>query len=166
MTQFPGYYSTGDTGYLDDEGYLFIMSRFDDIINTAGHRLSTSQIEEVLIGHEDIVEAAVVGAKDEHKGEVPVGFVVLKDGVTKKEADIEKECVQRIRTNIGPVVSFKKCIVVDKLPKTRSGKIIRKVLKSMIDGESPQIPPTIEDKSIISDIKKQIEDYKSKRSKA
>ena len=162
MTQFPGYYSTGDAGYLDDEGYLFIMSRFDDIINTAGHRLSTSQIEEVLTGHKDIVEAAVVGATDELKGEVPVGFVVLKDGVTKKEADIEKECVQRIRTHIGPVASFKNCIVVDKLPKTRSGKIVRKVLRSMIDGQSPQIPPTIEDVNVVFHIKKQIEDYKSK----
>jgi propionyl-CoA synthetase len=148
----PGYYFTGDAGFFDDEGYLNITARVDDVINTAGHRLSTAQMEEVLTGHPDVAEAGVIGALDELKGEIPVGFVVLKKGHDRNTKELEAECIKRIRHEIGPVAAFRFCIVVDKLPKTRSGKIIRNVLKDIANGDEPKIPPTIEDASVIRTI--------------
>lgn len=159
LAEVPGYYSTGDAGYLDADGYLHVTTRIDDIINTAGHRLSTSQMEEVLTHHPDIVEAAVIGGKDEIKGEIPVGFIVLKNGVKRDSQELENECIKKVRHDIGPVASFKKCIVVDKLPKTRSGKIVRNVLRALVNGETPRIPPTIDDITVVDVIKKQIVEH-------
>jgi len=156
----PGYYFTGDAGYYDEDNYLYITTRVDDIINTAGHRLSTAQMEEVLAGHDDIVEAAVVGTLDEIKGDIPVGFVVLKQGRKRDPSELEKECIQRIRYEIGPVASFKFCLVVDSLPKTRSGKIVRSVLRDLTNGKLPKIPPTIEDKNTVDVIKGQLSSRK------
>eukprot|EP01017_Pseudomicrothorax_dubius_P035240 TRINITY_DN4908_c0_g1_i2.p1 TRINITY_DN4908_c0_g1~~TRINITY_DN4908_c0_g1_i2.p1 ORF type:complete len:233 (-),score=84.63 TRINITY_DN4908_c0_g1_i2:90-788(-) len=156
LSKAPGYYFTGDAGYFDSHGYLNIMTRVDDIINTAGHRLSTAQMEEVLLGHEDLVEAAVVAARDALKGEIPFGFVVVKAGRTPVPEFLEKELVQRVRTEIGPVAFFRHVIVVDKLPKTRSGKILRHILKKLLDAESFSIPPTIEDATVIDKIKEKI----------
>ena len=153
LREAPCYYFTGDAGFVDEEGYLHVTTRVDDIINTAGHRLSTSQMEEVLTGHKDIVEAAVLSAKDELKGEVPVGFVVMKAGANRDKKELIKELIMKIREDIGPVASFNYCMVVDKLPKTRSGKILRNVLRAIVDGEQPKIPPTIEDDSVIEPIK-------------
>jgi propionyl-CoA synthetase len=156
LDEVPGYYSTGDAGYLDDKGFLHVTTRVDDIINTAGHRLSTSQMEEVLTHHNDIVEAAVVPGKDEIKGEIPIGFVVLKSGSKKDPIELEKECIKKVRNDIGAVASFKKCIIVEKLPKTRSGKIVRNVLKALVNGDEPKIPPTIEDVKVVEDVRKAV----------
>jgi len=156
LSAVPGYYFTGDAGYYDYDGYLHVTTRVDDIINTAGHRLSTSQMEEVLTHLKEIAEAAVVAGLDEIKGEVPVGFVVLKVGVTASDEEIEKICINKVRHDIGPVAAFRKCIVVEKLPKTRSGKILRNVLKSLVNGREPKIPPTIDDESTIEKIKEKI----------
>src|SRR5438552_16567709 len=123
LAKHPGHYLTGDAGYKDSDGYVYIMSRVDDIINVAGHRLSTGAMEEVLAGHPDVAECAVVGVADELKGEVPLGFVVTKAGVERPDADIARELVERVRENIGPVAAFKTALVVKRLPKTRSGKI-------------------------------------------
>jgi len=159
LEDHPGYYTTGDAGYLDKDGYLHVTTRIDDIINTAGHRLSTSQMEEVLNHHPDIVETAVVAAKDEIKGEIPVGFVVLKNGKNRTREELEAECIKRVRNEIGPVASFKKCIVVDRLPKTRSGKIVRNVLKALVNGDTPKIPPTIEDPHVVDEIAKLVTEH-------
>eukprot|EP00331_Platyophrya_macrostoma_P019912 CAMPEP_0176471948 /NCGR_PEP_ID=MMETSP0127-20121128/41448_1 /TAXON_ID=938130 /ORGANISM="Platyophrya macrostoma, Strain WH" /LENGTH=177 /DNA_ID=CAMNT_0017866717 /DNA_START=140 /DNA_END=673 /DNA_ORIENTATION=+ len=156
MKELPGYYFTGDSGFLDQEGYLHITARTDDIINTAGHRLSTSQIEEVLMGDNHIAEAAVIGMQDDLKGEVPVGFVALKKDVMLDHAAIEKALIKRVRDEIGPVASFKHCVVLDRMPKTRSGKLLRNVLRSLANGENPKIPPTIEDESVIKGVKTSI----------
>ena len=152
MTAFPGHYLTGDAGYKDDDGYLYIMSRIDDIINVAGHRLSTGAMEEVLAGHPDVAECAVVGVADELKGEVPVGFVVLKAGVDRREADVVAELVTRVRDGIGPVASFKTAAVVKRLPKTRSGKILRGTVKRIADGVEYTVPATIDDPAILGEI--------------
>jgi propionyl-CoA synthetase len=148
----PGFYLTGDAGYLDEDDYLWIMSRTDDIINVAGHRLSTGAIEEVLAAHPDVAECAVIGAADELKGELPVGLLVLKAGVKRGHADIVREVVQRVREDIGPVAAFKQAVVVKRLPKTRSGKILRGTMKRIADGVEYQIPPTIDDTAILSEI--------------
>jgi propionyl-CoA synthetase len=158
ITDNPGYYFTGDAGLFDNEGYLNVTARVDDVINTAGHRLSTSQMEEVLTGHDDIVEAAVIGTLEEIKGEIPVGFVVLKQGRKRDPLELEKECIKKIRYEIGPVASFKFCLVVDKLPKTRSGKIIRSILRDLTNGNEPRIPPTIEDRKVVDIIREQLKD--------
>ncbi|EGR28695.1 propionate-- ligase, putative [Ichthyophthirius multifiliis] len=156
----PGYYQSGDCGYFDNDGYLNVMTRIDDVINTAGHRLSTAQIEECLLSHNSIVESAVIAKKDNFKGEIPVGFVVVKQGYSFDKKILEQECVAIIRKLIGPVASFQHCIVVEKLPKTRSGKILRYTLKRMVDGlQIEQIPSTIEDASVLNVIKKNIEEY-------
>jgi len=152
----PGYYFTGDAGFFDEDGSLNITARVDDVINTAGHRLSTSQMEEVLTAHPDVVEAAVIGALDELKGEIPVGFVVLKKDRQRNAKDLEAECIQKIRYEIGPVAAFRFCLLVEKLPKTRSGKIIRNVLKDIANGDEPKIPATIEDRTVIEHIKEQL----------
>ncbi|HEY8268617.1 MAG TPA: propionyl-CoA synthetase [Xanthobacteraceae bacterium] len=152
LAEFPGYYKTADAGYRDEDGYLFIMSRTDDIINVAGHRLSTGGMEEVLSAHPDVAECAVIGVKDELKGEVPCGFIVLKSGVTKSNADIEKEIVGLVRDKIGPVAAFKLAITVQRLPKTRSGKILRGTMKKIADKEPWTMPATIDDPAILDEI--------------
>ena len=152
LIRHPGYYLTGDAGYQDEDGYLYIMSRVDDIINVAGHRLSTGAMEEVLSAHPDVAECAVVGVTDALKGEVPVGFVVTKAGVTKSDAEITHELVDLVREKIGPVASFKTATVVKRLPKTRSGKILRGTMKKMADGVEHSVPPTIDDPAILTEI--------------
>jgi propionyl-CoA synthetase len=132
MTETPGYYTTGDAGYFDKDGYLNVMTRLDDIINTAGHRLSTAAMEEILISHPSVSEAAVVAKIEELKGEIPVGFVVIKTGCPRE--GIEKQLIALMRKEIGPVACFQMVLVVDKLPKTRSGKILRNVLRKIIEG--------------------------------
>ena len=152
LDEFPGYYKTADAGYKDDDGYIFVMSRTDDIINVAGHRLSTGGMEEVLAGHPDVAECAVLGIKDELKGEVPCGFIVLKAGVTKPPIEIEKEIVALVRDKIGPVAAFKLAITVVRLPKTRSGKILRGTIKKIADGDQWTMPATIEDPKVLDEI--------------
>ena len=152
LSRYPGYYLSGDAGYRDEDGYLFIMSRVDDIINVAGHRLSTGGIEEVLAAHPDVAECAVVGVADALKGEVPIGFVVTKAGVTKQAEDIVSELIARVRKTIGPVAAFKQASLVPRLPKTRSGKILRGTIKKIADGESYVTPATIDDPGILDEI--------------
>jgi propionyl-CoA synthetase len=152
LAKHPGHYLTADAGYKDEDGYLYIMSRVDDIINVAGHRLSTGAMEEVLASHADIAECAVVGVADEIKGEVPVGFVVTKAGVERAESEIARELVDRIRQQIGPVAAFKTAIVVKHLPKTRSGKILRGTMKRIADGLEYTTPATIDDPAILGEI--------------
>ena len=152
LSAFPGHYLTGDAGYKDEDGYVYIMSRVDDIINVAGHRLSTGAMEEVLAAHPDIAECAVVGVADQLKGEIPVGFVVTKAGVTRSEGDIVKELVDKVRDQIGPVASFKTAAVVKRLPKTRSGKILRGTMKRIADGVEYTTPATIDDPVILEEI--------------
>ncbi|MBI2207800.1 MAG: propionyl-CoA synthetase [Candidatus Rokubacteria bacterium] len=152
LTRHPGHYLTGDAGYRDDDGYVYIMSRVDDIINVAGHRLSTGAMEEVLAGHPDVAECAVVGVADELKGEVPVGFVVTKAGVSRSEAEIARELVDRVRDRIGPVASFKTATVVKRLPKTRSGKILRGTMKKIAEAAPYTTPATIDDPAILDEI--------------
>jgi propionyl-CoA synthetase len=152
LVKHPGFYLTGDAGYRDEDGYLYIMSRVDDIINVAGHRLSTGAMEEVLSGHPDIAECAVVGVADDIKGEVPVGFVVTKAGVSRSDGDIVKELIDRIRQQIGPVAGFKTAMVVKRLPKTRSGKILRGTMKRIADSQAYTAPATIDDPIILDEI--------------
>ena len=152
LAEFPGHYKTADAGFKDDDGYLFIMGRTDDIINVAGHRLSTGGIEEVLSSHPDVAECAVIGVADELKGEVPCGFIVLKMGVAKPPAEIEKEIVALVREHIGPVAPFKLAITVNRLPKTRSGKILRGTMKKIADKEPWTMPATIDDPAILDEI--------------
>ncbi|NGP54710.1 propionyl-CoA synthetase [Thioalkalivibrio sp. XN8] len=148
----PGWYLTGDAGYRDEDGYLWIMSRIDDIINTAGHRLSTGAMEEVLASHQDVAEAAVIGAHDDLKGELPVGLVVLKSGVDRPEDEIKAELVQMVRDKIGPVAAFKKVAIVDRLPKTRSGKVLRATMRKIADGKDYTVPATIDDPVILDEV--------------
>jgi propionyl-CoA synthetase len=152
LVKHPGFYLTGDAGYRDEDGYLYIMSRVDDIINVAGHRLSTGAMEEVLSGHPDIAECAVVGVADDIKGEVPVGFVVTKAGVSRADGDIVRELIDRIRQQIGPVAGFKTAMVVKRLPKTRSGKILRGTMKRIADSQAYTAPATIDDPIILDEI--------------
>jgi propionyl-CoA synthetase len=147
-----GWYLTGDAGYRDEDGYLWVMSRIDDIINTAGHRLSTGAMEEVLASHPDVAEAAVIGATDDLKGEVPVGLVVLKAGVEHSHEEVKAQLIGLIREKIGPVASFKKVAVVDRLPKTRSGKVLRGVMRNIADGKPYRTPATIDDPQILDEI--------------
>lgn len=154
LSTFEGYYFSGDGGYVDDDGYFFITGRIDDIINVAGHRLSTAEMEEVLASHSAVAECAVVGIADELKGQVPVGFVVLKSGIQIDEDDLEKELIQMVRNKIGPVASFKRAVVAQRLPKTRSGKILRKIMRYMADGKSFNPPSTIEDMGVLHEIRK------------
>jgi len=152
LEEFPGYYKTADAGFIDEDGYVFVMGRTDDIINVAGHRLSTGGMEEVLASHKDVAECAVLGIKDALKGEVPCGFIVLKSGVNRPPEEIERECVALIREKIGPVAAFKLAIAVGRLPKTRSGKILRGTIKKIADGESYTMPATIDDPVILTEI--------------
>ncbi|MBM4441705.1 MAG: propionyl-CoA synthetase [Candidatus Rokubacteria bacterium] len=152
MARYPGHYLTGDAGYKDADGYVYIMSRVDDIINVAGHRLSTGAMEEVLASHPDVAECAVVGVADALKGEVPVGFVVTKAGVTRPDAEIVAELVQKVRDTIGPVAAFKAASVVKRLPKTRSGKILRGTVKRIADGVAYTMPATIDDPAVLGEM--------------
>jgi propionyl-CoA synthetase len=152
LATFPGYYKTLDAGYIDEDGYLWIMSRTDDIINVAGHRLSTGAMEEILASHPDVAECAVVGVADEIKGEVPVGFIVLKSGVSRDNKTISSELVGLVREKIGPVASFKQSIIVKRLPKTRSGKIVRGTMKKIADGTPYNVPATIDDPATLDEI--------------
>ena len=152
LEHFPGYYETGDAGYMDEDGYLYIMARTDDVINVAGHRLSTGAMEEVLAGHPDVAECAVIGVTDELKGQLPLGFLCTNAGTEKADADIVKECVTLVRETIGPVAAFKLAVVVDRLPKTRSGKILRGTMVKIADGETFKMPATIDDPAILDEI--------------
>jgi propionyl-CoA synthetase len=152
LTEYPGYYQTGDAGYLDEDGYVHVMSRTDDIINVAGHRLSTGGMEEVLASHPDVAECAVIGVADALKGQVPLGFLVLKDGVNKPEEEVVAEVVRMVRERIGPVAAFKTATVVKRLPKTRSGKILRGTMQKIADSESYALPATIDDPAILDEI--------------
>ncbi|MCO5132047.1 MAG: propionyl-CoA synthetase [Xanthobacteraceae bacterium] len=152
FNEFPGYYKTSDAGYKDADGYVFVMGRTDDIINVAGHRLSTGGMEEILASHPDVAECAVLGIKDAIKGEIPCGLVVLKAGVTRPPADIEKEIVALVREKLGPVAAFKLAITVARLPKTRSGKILRGTIRKIADGEPWTVPATIEDPKVLDEI--------------
>ncbi|MBM3481855.1 MAG: propionyl-CoA synthetase [Alphaproteobacteria bacterium] len=151
--RYPGYYLTGDAGYIDRDGYLYIMSRTDDVINVAGHRLSTGAMEEALARHRDVAECAVIGVSDSLKGQVPLGFVVLKAGVNRPDADILKELVQLVREQIGPVAAFRQALVVNRLPKTRSGKILRGTMRKIADCEAYAMPATIDDPATLDEIR-------------
>ncbi len=152
FTVFPGYYETADAGYIDEDGYVFVMARTDDIINVAGHRLSTGAMEEVIASHQDVAECAVVGVADELKGQSPIGFIVLSAGVNRPHEEIQSECVQLIRKNIGPVAAFKTAIVVERLPKTRSGKVLRGAMQKIADSQTFKMPATIDDPIILEEI--------------
>jgi propionyl-CoA synthetase len=152
LDPFPGHYLTADAGYVDEDGYVFVMARTDDIINVAGHRLSTGAIEEVLAAHADVAECAVIGVDDDLKGQLPLGLVVLKAGVERAHDDISREAVQLIRDRIGPVASFKTCVVVERLPKTRSGKILRGTMRRIADHREYTVPATIDDPAILDEI--------------
>ena len=153
LNNFPGFYETGDAGYIDDDGYLYIMARTDDVINVAGHRLSTGAMEEVLSEHPDVAECAVIGVGDQLKGQLPMGFVCLSKGVDRPHADIVSEVVKSVRDKIGPVAAFKLAVVVDRLPKTRSGKILRGTMVNIADNKEFKMPATIDDPAILDEIK-------------
>ena len=153
LETFPGYYETGDAGFIDEDGYIFVMSRTDDVINVAGHRLSTGAIEEVLASHPDVAECAVIGAADQLKGQLPVGFLVLKAGVDRNHEDIVAEVVKLVRERVGPVAVFKKATVVARLPKTRSGKVLRATMRKIADGEEYKVPATIEDPKVLDEMR-------------
>jgi len=152
LSAFPGYYESGDAGYIDADGYLEIMSRTDDVINVAGHRLSTGAIEEVLATHPDVAECAVTGIRDALKGHVPMGFLVLKAGADREDEELHGEAIALVREKIGPIAAFRKVIVVARLPKTRSGKIMRRTLRDIVDGEAFNVPAAIDDPAILGEI--------------
>ena len=152
MAEFPGYYKTGDAGYIDEDGFIYVMARTDDIINVAGHRLSTGGMEEVLAAHPDVAECAVVGAADALKGQVPLGFLVLKSGVDRAGDMVVAEVVKMVREKIGPVAAFKEAVIIQRLPKTRSGKILRGTMQKIADGEDYPMPATIDDPAILDEI--------------
>jgi propionyl-CoA synthetase len=152
VTERPGYYVTGDGGRFDKDGYIYIMGRIDDVINVAGHRLSTGSMEEIVSKHKDVAECAVFGADDQLKGQVPVGFVVLKAGVDRKPEEIIKELVQMVRQELGALACFKEAAVVKALPKTRSGKILRSTMRKIVDGKEYVVPSTIDDPAVLDAI--------------
>jgi propionyl-CoA synthetase len=152
LVRHPGFYTTGDGGHVDEDGYLFVMGRVDDVINVAGHRLSTGAMEEVLASHPDVAECAVIGVPDELKGHVPLGLVVLKAGAGLDGGELEAELVALVRERIGPVASFKRAVVVPRLPKTRSGKILRAAMRGLAEGREVAVPPTIEDPAALDEV--------------
>ena len=152
LERYPGYYTSGDGGYIDEDGYVFIMGRIDDVINVAGHRLSTGEMEQVVGDHTAIAECAVIGRNDELKGQLPTGFVVLKNGVETSDQQITEELIALVRERIGSVAVFKEVHVVPRLPKTRSGKILRKTMRQIFNGEEYVIPSTIDDPESLSEI--------------
>jgi propionyl-CoA synthetase len=153
LTTFPGFYETGDAGMIDEDGYLYIMARTDDVINVAGHRLSTGAMEEILAGHPDVAECAVIGVTDQLKGQLPMGFVCLNKGCETSDEQIMKDCIKRVRETIGPVAAFKLVAVVDRLPKTRSGKILRATMVKIADNAAFKMPATIDDPAILDEIR-------------
>jgi propionyl-CoA synthetase len=153
LTAFPGYYETGDAGIKDEDGYLYIMARTDDVINVAGHRLSTGAMEEILAGHPDVAECAVIGVTDQLKGQLPLGFLCLNAGSDRDNSEVVAEVVKMVRDQIGPVAAFKLAVVVDRLPKTRSGKILRGTMVKIADSEDFKMPATIDDPAILDEIK-------------
>ena len=153
LEEFPGFYKTADAGYIDADGYAFVMARTDDIINVAGHRLSTGAMEEVLSAHPDVAECAVIGVADAVKGQVPCGFVVLKAGKARERGELQAECIARVRSEIGPVAAFQMVHIVKRLPKTRSGKILRATMRQIAEGETPKVPATIDDPAILDEIR-------------
>ncbi|MBY8974548.1 propionyl-CoA synthetase [Rhodobacteraceae bacterium NNCM2] len=158
MTTFPGYYETGDAGMMDEDGYLYIMARTDDVINVAGHRLSTGQMEEVLAAHREVAECAVIGVADELKGQLPMGFLCLNSGCNRPHEEIVKECISLVRSEIGPVAAFKLACVIDRLPKTRSGKILRGTMSAIADGRDYKMPATIDDPAILDEVSSALKD--------
>ena len=153
LSRFAGFYETGDAGFVDDDGYLYVMARTDDVINVAGHRLSTGAMEEVLASHPDVAECAVIGVADALKGQVPLGFLCLNKGVTRAGGDIVADCIALMRSRIGPVADFKRAVVVDRLPKTRSGKILRATMGKIADGQPWKMPATIDDPAVLDEIR-------------
>ena len=153
VTTFPGDDETGDACSMDEDGYMYIMARTDDVINVAGHRLSTGAMEEILADHKDVAECAVVGISDELKGQVPLGLVCLTDGVNRAESEVKEELVQMVRDRLGPVAFFKQALIIKRLPKTRSGKILRSTVCKIADGEKFKTPATIDDPLILDEIK-------------
>lgn len=160
LSKFPGYYFSGDGAIKDEDGYVFITGRVDDIINVAGHRLSTAEMEEAVSGHNQVAECCVVGIEDDLKGQIPFGLAVLKSGSQISDTDLEKEVVGLVREKIGAVASLRNIVVVKRLPKTRSGKILRKLIRTMLDGKDFQIPSTIDDEAIIAELQEKFEDYR------
>jgi len=152
LSRYPGHYLTGDGGRLDEDGYLFVMGRIDDVINVAGHRLSTGGMEEVLSTHPAVAECAVIGVADQLKGQLPLGLVVLKSGVDTDPAQIERELVQMVRDEIGAVASFRRAVVVSRLPKTRSGKVLRATMRALADGTEVNVPSTIDDPTVLEEL--------------
>jgi len=152
LETFPGYYETGDAGYVDEDGYVYIMGRTDDVINVAGHRLSTGAMEEVIATHPDVAECAVIGVADKLKGQAPMGFAVLQSGANRDADDVVKELIGLMREKIGPVAAFKLATIVKRLPKTRSGKILRATMRSIADGVAYKVPATIDDMSTLDEI--------------
>lgn len=159
LEPYPGFFFSGDGGYTDDDGYVYITGRIDDIINVAGHRLSTAAMEEVVASHPAVAECAVIGVQDNMKGEVPLGFVVLKAGVNMDDEQLEKELVALVRQKVGPVAFFKQAVVVRRLPKTRSGKILRKIMRNMADGKAFSMPSTIEDASVLPELEGSMKEH-------
>jgi propionyl-CoA synthetase len=157
LSEYPGYYKTADAGFIDEDGYVHVMTRTDDVINIAGHRLATGAVEEVLSSHPDVAECAVIGIEDDLKGQLPLGFVVLKAGVAEaRHAGIVSEVVQLVRERIGPVAAFKTAMVVKRLPKTRSGKILRSTMRRIADGQTYEIPATIDDPAVLPEIEEAV----------
>jgi propionyl-CoA synthetase len=158
ISDFPGYYSTSDAGFMDADGYAYVMARTDDVINVAAHRLSTGQMEEVVAKHKDVAECAVIGIADPEKGQIPAGFIVLNSGVNRDPKEIENEVVQLVRGDIGPVAAFKTVMTVKRLPKTRSGKVLRGTMRAIADGEPWKMPATIDDPVILDEITAALKD--------
>jgi len=152
MSDYPGYYKTGDAGFIDEDGYVYVMTRTDDVINVAGHRLSTGGMEEVLADHPDVAECAVIGVADDMKGQVPLGFLVLNAGTARSDGDVIGEVISMVRERIGPVAAFKSAVVVKRLPKTRSGKILRGTMQKIADDQDWNMPATIDDPAILDEI--------------
>ena len=153
LNVFDGYYATGDSGQVDEDGYVYVMGRTDDVINVAGHRLSTGQLEEAIAGHEAVAECAVTGVKDELKGQRAVGFITFKHGFEIDADQLRKEVIALVRDVVGPVAAFKDVVIVGRLPKTRSGKVLRKTMRQIVDGDEYKVPPTIEDPTVLDDLK-------------
>ena len=162
LAKFPGYYFSGDGAIKDEDGYVFVTGRVDDVINVAGHRLSTAEMEEVVAAHKEVAECCVVGIDDDLKGQIPFAIAVLKSGSEADEKTLEKELVVLIREKIGPVASMKNALVVNRLPKTRSGKILRKLIRTMLDGKEYQMPSTIDDESVVEELQAKMNEYKKK----
>jgi propionyl-CoA synthetase len=156
LSEFPGYYETSDAGFIDEEGYIYVMARTDDIINVAGHRLSTGAMEEVIAGHPDVAECAVMGVDDQLKGQIPLGMMVLNAGVDRDYDEVVKEVIGLVRDKIGPVAAFKTATIVKRLPKTRSGKILRGTMRSIADKKAYKIPATIDDYSTLDEIEESL----------